>query len=99
MQQAKDISIDRFLPEPLAGAEIAADQGRINSRVKRGGVERDQGALRVTGHPNLQGWNSLGGLAFREPVHRGQDLLYFVPDDVASQLESLAINPFAMRLI
>ena len=92
-EQPEDIAVDRFLPETIAVVEVTADQRGVDAGIQRGGVQRDQSALGVSGHADAR--RGVG----REPVHGGQHLLHFVADDMASDLEGLAVDPFTMRLV
>ena len=95
VQQAPDVAIDRLGPDALPGAEVAADQRRVDPRVRGRGVEGDQAALAVAGHADL-------GPRPRpepEPIHRGQDLLDLVADDVPAHVVRLPVDPLAMRLV
>ena len=53
-QQAPDVAVDRLGPDPLPRAEVAADQGRVDPRVRGRGVEGDQAALAVAGNADLR---------------------------------------------
>ena len=94
-EQAPDVAVDRLGPDPLPRAEVAADQGRVDPRVRGRGVEGDQPALAVTGDADLR----LRPRPVLHPVHGGEDLLHLVADDVPAHLVRLAVDPLAVRLV
>ena len=98
-QQAEDISIDRFRPDSVTVVEVTADERDLDARIERGGIERDQTALRITSHRKTR-LRVLSLAGFRgEPIDGRENFLHFVTDDVPPQLERLTVNPFAMRQV
>ena len=93
-QQAEDIALQRLLPHALARREVARGKHAVDPFIQRPGVQREHPALAHSRHDHRH----LLRLRF-EPVHHGQRLLHLVADEVAAQLETLAVNPLPVRHI
>src|SRR5262249_30955861 len=94
-EQAPDVAVDRLGPDALPGAEVAADQRRVDPLVRGRGVEGDQAPLTVAGHTELRPRPRLP----LDPVDRRQHLLHLVADDVSAHVVRLSVDPFAVRLV
>ena len=106
VQQSEDVPVNRLLPKPLACFEVAADHSGIDARVKSSGVEGNEAAFRIPYDADLRlpCWvlpvaSSLGTAFSLKPIHSRENLLDFVTNNVPAHLESLSVNPFAMRLV
>ena len=97
IEQAKHVAIDRLLPHVLPRVEVAAHQRRVDPRVERRGIQRQQAAFAVADHADRP--LRCVPASRDEPIDGRQHLLHFVADDVPAHLERRAIEELAMRLI
>ena len=101
LQQREHIPVNRLPPHLLPRIEIPAHQRRMDPRVHRRAIQRDQPALRVTRHADARFRRPLAQplIQTRKPIHRRQHLLHLIPDHMPPHFISLPVNPLAMRLI
>src|SRR6185503_16538926 len=60
IEEAKDVAIDRFLPDVAAIVEKSADDSRVNARIERASTKRNETALTPANHADF-GWSIRGG--------------------------------------
>src|SRR6266436_1959503 len=88
-QQAEDLPVNRLFAEPRARIEVTADDGGLDAGVERGGIEGDEAALAVTHQTDVRALDFSARTLNLEGIHRRQDLLHFITDDMAAQTGGL----------
>ena len=67
LEQAPDIAVDGFAPQPLAVGEVSADEGRENPWIASRGIQGNGSAFTVSGDSH----RGVGSEALADPVYPG----------------------------
>ena len=87
VQEGPNITVDGLRPNLLARVEVGANESGIDPSVRGGGIEGEQAAFGITGHPDFL---PLSVAPAVKPIHCGEHFLNFVADDMRSHVKDLA---------